>query len=97
MKNNAFWIYRKNVTKELLECLDVLGYKQNQKYFTETDFNDTILFTTFLDEERKYFTFCRFKSAECNYDPYSSWLLNRDYIETSDELIKILKEIENGK
>lgn len=81
----SYWIKKENITQELMDTLISLGYKKCQDYFSEN--NADILMTTYTT---KNYMFAKHELAFMNGYPHCSWLVTRDYCETSEELIKKL-------
>lgn len=83
----SFWIRKENVTQELINVLHENGYKKFQDYFSEN--NSDILMTTY---STKHYMFAKYDLTYLDGYPHTSWLVTRDYCETSEELIKHLTD-----
>ena len=81
----SYWIKKENITRELMDTLMSLGYRKCQDYFSEN--GSDILMTTY---STKNYMFAQYNLAYMNEHPHRSWLVTRDYCETSEELIKHL-------
>ena len=84
----SFWIKRKNVTPKIFETLHFWGYKQNQEYFDEEDWD--ILMTT---HHSKKYILTKYEYANNDFNPKADWLNERQYIETSEEMIDKINDV----